>query len=170
MAPRTRGKASPVVNGNKASVKQELSGDVHHEAEDQPNIDVELDRAADSQDPPLLPMELLQSVPGDGEPSDANRQSSEPVSSETDEKLLMKQLWKSTRGTGVLKAGEAAQTRRGVPLMTERVKHGRVGKKRKTTTKPQVSGKQRIMEDRKRVASNGSSGQLPAKRRTKKAS
>jgi len=78
---------------------------------------------------------------------------------------LLERLQRDAKGSGVLEAGKAAQARRGiVGTMTaarNKVKSGRVEKKAKVA----VSGRQRILENRKRVVQQGT-GQMtrPAKK------
>ncbi|TKA66615.1 hypothetical protein B0A55_08155 [Friedmanniomyces simplex] len=66
---------------------------------------------------------------------------------------LKKRQWDQLRtdaeASGVLQAGKAAQVKRGVVMMSDRVRSGRVGKKSKVRV--EVSGRQRMLEERKRA-------------------
>lgn len=69
------------------------------------------------------------------------------------------ELMKVARGTGVLEAGKAAQKQRGIaPVRKERVRNGRVQKRGRE--KVEMSGKQRMIEQRKRVVAAAASGEM----------
>ncbi|KAK4545208.1 hypothetical protein LTR36_003387 [Oleoguttula mirabilis] len=61
-------------------------------------------------------------------------------------------LRQDTKGSGVLQAGRAAQVKRGVASGKDRVKSGRIGKQGAVP----VSGRQQMLEHRKRAVEQGS--------------
>ena len=81
---------------------------------------------------------------------------------------LKKQQWDQLRAdaqaNGVLEAGKATQVKRGVLRESDRVRSGRVGKKRKAGV--ELSGRERMLEERKRERAGGSTG-LPSKKKLK---
>lgn len=79
-------------------------------------------------------------------------------------KRVWDRLRREAKGSGVLEAGRAAQIKRGVaPSTKNRVKSGRVEKVRKREV--QASGRQQLLEQRKRaVRQMGSEDKRPAKR------
>jgi len=78
------------------------------------------------------------------------------------QRRVKRRIQRKLEGTGVLEAGIAAQIKRGiVPVpKRDRVQSGRVGKKSK---KVEVSGRQQLLEARKRVRAD-SEGARPAKK------
>ncbi|KAK0861201.1 hypothetical protein LTS02_007950 [Friedmanniomyces endolithicus] len=82
---------------------------------------------------------------------------------------LKKRQWDQLRAdaqaSGVLEAGKAAQVKRGVLRESDRVRSGRVGKKRKVGM--EVSGRERMLEERKRERVGGEGGGVRKKIKTK---
>lgn len=116
----------------------------------------------DTDEPPRLPMELLkahndrESVEPSGENRLEGATNKQRRRMRKNEIRRKKKQWmrlqRDVKGTGVVKAGKAAQKTRGImPSKSgvSGVKSGRVHK----ATKPAISGRQRLLEDRKRVAS-----------------
>ena len=168
MAPRRLKGASVNGTANGLSVVTPSPKDEEVERTSRPKRNRQLVTSTNSQDSPLLPIELLESVPDQVQSKHDQDDNLAVDASEAEKEDLMKQLRDATKGTGVLKAGEAAQMKRGVPRAGDKVKTGRVQKKRKDATKSVVSGKQRMVEERKRAASSVSQSRPPAKRRSKK--
>lgn len=68
---------------------------------------------------------------------------------------------RAAENNGVLEAGSAAQSKRGIIPSRDKVKSGRVMKKQKT---PQVSGRQQVLDQRKRLVS-ATAQKMPRARR-----
>ncbi|KAK0254620.1 hypothetical protein B0A54_13613 [Friedmanniomyces endolithicus] len=81
---------------------------------------------------------------------------------------LKKRQWDQLRAdaqaNGVLEAGKAAQVKWGVLRESDRVRSGRVGKKRKVGR--EVSGREMMLEERKRERAGGQGG-VPSKKKVK---
>ncbi|GAB7359950.1 hypothetical protein MBLNU230_g7475t1 [Neophaeotheca triangularis] len=116
----------------------------------------------DADEPPRLPMELLKEYDerGSVEPTGrdqlvgtTNKQRRRMRKNEIRRKKKQwLRLQKDVRGTGVIPAGKAAQNKRGI-MAAKGGMRGVKSEKIEKATKPAVSGRQRLMEDRKRAAS-----------------
>ncbi|KAK4632416.1 hypothetical protein CLAFUW4_02537 [Fulvia fulva] len=86
--------------------------------------------------------------------------------------VSMKELRTQVQGTGVIEAGRAAQLKRGI-LPADKVAGSRIAKKRKRKggqPKIESSGKQKLIEERKRrMLENARGSVLPVKKRKTKA-
>lgn len=145
--------------------------------------DAGLDRAQDEevydttseappQDASLLPAELLQPLPSPPNsglnaitiPRDQLTRKQKVVlrsRSRQSKKRAWNRLKQETNGTGVLEAGRVAQMKRGIVPTSDKVISGRVGKK----NRPQASGRQQLLEQRKRqVDLSGSELTRPPKK------
>jgi hypothetical protein len=107
---------------------------------------------------PLLPPEILKPLPSPAQsPADIpwgklsrKEKRAERNRSRQAKKRVWDQLRESSKGTGVLEAGKAAQAKRGVGSGKDRVTTGRIEKK--SSHKPKTSGRQQLLEHRKRAA------------------
>ena len=123
---------------------------------------------------PLLPLELLKPLPS---PAYSLHQSisipreqmtrEQKVAQRNRSRKAKKSVWDRLRqdseGTGVLEAGKIAQLKRGIVSRVDKVRNGRIKKKAKV--KQQGSGRQQLLEDRKRaVEENKSQLMRPAKK------
>ena len=107
---------------------------------------------------PLLPIEILKPLPSPVQSLEVvpwdrltrKQKVARRNQSRQAKKLQWEQLRRSTNGTAVLEAGKAAQLKRGVIPSKTKVRSGRVGKK--TNAKVRMSGRQQLVEDRKRLA------------------
>jgi hypothetical protein len=132
---------------------------------------------------PLLPKELLKPLPS---PAYSRQQSvvipreqmtrQQKVMQRNRDRKAKKRVWdrlrQDTQGTGVFEAGKFAQLKRGIAPRKDRVKSGRVTKK--SVVMPHVSGRQRLLEQRKRAVEQNKSELLrpqgQGRRRGKRAS
>jgi hypothetical protein len=126
---------------------------------------------------PLLPNELLKPLPSPAyslqQPvnipwEQMTRQ--QRVAQRNRSRKAKKRVWDALRrdsqGTGVLEAGKAAQLKRGLALQREKVKSGRVTKK--TQRVFQASGRQELLEQRKRAVEQSKSQLLPSSEKGRK--
>ena len=107
--------------------------------------------------PPLLPAELLKPLPSPANsprnavfPRDQTTQGQKTTNTKRSRRAKQQAfdwLREETKGTGVLEAGRVAQLKRGVVPARDRVRKGRIEKK----TEVQVSGRQRLLEQRKKL-------------------
>ncbi|KAK5128976.1 hypothetical protein LTR85_000309 [Meristemomyces frigidus] len=122
------------------------------------------DEGADEDAPlraaPYLPAHLLDPLPSPAQSAEqavsipwAQMTRSQKQAERSRRKRAYEKLRRDTTGSGVLQAGKAAQVKRGVVPGKDRVKSGRVGKK----SKVQVSGRQQLLEERKRMVERGRS-------------
>jgi hypothetical protein len=129
------------------------------------NDEEEDDIEDDGQRPPsapLLPPELLRPLPSPAQSpvvipySQMTRKQkrAQRNHSRQAKKAVWEQLREGSGGTGVLEAGQVAQLKRGVGVSESdgqrKVRSGRVEKKKKL--KPKFSGRQQLVEERKRAA------------------
>lgn len=109
---------------------------------------------------PLLPKELLKPLPSPAfsfqhavliprEQMTREQKVAQRNRSRKSKKRVWDRLKRDSEGTGVLEAGKVAQWKRGIIARKDRVASGRVAKKAKV--KQQVSGRQQLLEDRKRA-------------------
>ena len=133
---------------------------------------------------PLLPKELLKPLPSPAyslqqpinipwEQMTKQQKATQRNSNRKAKKRVWDKLRKDTQGTGVLEAGKLAQLKRGIAPRKDKVKSGRVTKQR--NVKPQVSGRQQLLEQRKRAVEQSKSELLRPqgqgrRRRNKRAS
>ncbi|KAK5738455.1 hypothetical protein LTR17_005983 [Elasticomyces elasticus] len=75
--------------------------------------------------------------------------------------------WERLRTDAEANAGRAAQSKRSIALKTDRVRQGRIGKKSKA--KVEVSGRQAMLDERKRLRSSSQSVPQPSKKRKRNA-
>lgn len=111
---------------------------------------------------PLLPPEILKPLPSPAqsladipwERLTRKQKHARRNRSRKTKKAALEELRNGAEGTGVLEAGTVAQLKRGVTSAspTNKVRSGRVGKKGKREV---VSGRHRLLEERKRLAKNG---------------
>ncbi|KAK3651663.1 hypothetical protein LTR56_005471 [Elasticomyces elasticus] len=80
-----------------------------------------------------------------------------------EERRELERLRTDAEANGVLAAGRAAQIKRSIALKTDRVRQGRIGKKSKA--KVEVSGRQAMLDERKRLRSSSQSVPQPSKKR-----
>ncbi|KAK3057376.1 hypothetical protein LTR09_001559 [Extremus antarcticus] len=121
---------------------------------------------------PLLPAEVLKPLPSPvlslqdipWERMTRKQKRAQRNQSRQAKKAVWDQLKEDASGTGVLEAGKVAQLKRGVGQPRKRVKSGRV---QKSQTKPRVSGRQQLIEQRKRVAAESEGGMRPAAKKAK---
>jgi hypothetical protein len=107
---------------------------------------------------PLLPPEILKPLPSPAQsPADIpweklsrKEKRAERNRSRQAKKRVWDQLRDDAKGTGVLEAGKAAQANRGVHSLKDRVTAGRIEKK--SSRRPKTSGRQQLLEHRKRAA------------------
>lgn len=145
------------------------------ESEDEPCTpeDDEIAPLGMAGDPPLLPPELLK-------PLLSPAISAQPVTEipwtqltrtqkktrRNHERAAKKKVWdelrRNAKGTGVLEAGKAAQAKR-LLARSDRVRAGRVEKK----SKPVVSGRQQLLETRKRARQESDMTAKPTKKQKK---
>lgn len=141
--------------------------------EDQPDdpSDSDNDDVA-ANNPPLLPDELLQpqstvdsiraiSIPWHR--MTRKQKKAQRSRSRQAKKRIWDGLRQETEDTGVLEAGRFAQLKRGIVSMKEKVKSGRIEKK----TKPQASGRQQLLEQRKRQIDLSRSELMPVTKKAK---
>lgn len=152
------------------------SGPMNEGVDDQANMEPEYHTEESDNDPeeeetgseheapnttaPLLPKELLKPLPSPAYslqhpviiPREQMTRRQKVIQRNRDRKAK-KRVWdrlrQDTQGTGVLEAGKFAQIKRGIAPKKEKVKSGRVTKQR--NVKPQVSGRQQLLEQRKRA-------------------
>lgn len=117
--------------------------------------------------PPLLPAELLRSKPSEAPATVQLRWDkltrAEKKALRDERGISMKELRAEAAKTGALEAGLAAQIKRGV-RPADKVAGGRIAKtrkskrneKKKRQTKPDLSAKQQILEQRKAQSGRGS--------------
>ncbi|KAK4504645.1 hypothetical protein PRZ48_002606 [Zasmidium cellare] len=165
------GKPKPVIEEVSSSEDEQLEQDYHTEASDDEDEANELEDApeefhTDSEDAsdaspppqndtPLLPTALLKSKPS----APTARIDWESMSQKEKKALRdelgvsMKELRNEAQKNGVLDAGKMAQLKRGI-RPAERVAGGRVAKRKKRKTgkqdKPEMSGRQKLIEQRSR--------------------
>ncbi|KAK5164458.1 uncharacterized protein LTR77_009664 [Saxophila tyrrhenica] len=109
---------------------------------------------------PLLPAEVLKPLPSPTrslqdiplERMTRKQKRAERNRSRQAKKAVWDQLRAEAKGSGVLEAGKVAQLKRGAGKSKEKVRSGRVEKAggKKTKAKSKVSGRQEMLEDRKR--------------------
>lgn len=150
------------------SVKRDVKEDGVEEEED--DLESEEDNAPSV---PLLPPELLNPILPSPAYSSRNvaslpheqmtrlQKKAERNRSRKTKKKMWEQRQRDAELKVVLKAGEAAQLRRGVRPSTDRVRKGRIAKKAKV----QSSGRQKLIEERKRqIGQSESEARRPIKR------
>lgn len=76
----------------------------------------------------------------------------------------LERLQREAKDTGALEAGRIAQVKRGIVKARDKIKSGRVEKK----TKPQVSGRQRLLQERKRLVELSGRELMRPPKKTKK--
>ncbi|KAK5684871.1 hypothetical protein LTS10_002946 [Elasticomyces elasticus] len=84
-----------------------------------------------------------------------------------EERRELERLRTDAEANGVLAAGRAAQIKRSIVLKTDRVRQGRISKKSKA--KLEVSGRQAMLDERKRLRSSSQSISQPSKKRKRNA-
>lgn len=121
---------------------------------------------------PLLPPELLEPLPSPAysmanpistpwEQMTPKQKKAQRSRSRQSKQRVWDRVKGDAKGSGVLEAGRVAQIKRGVVSRRDRVVSGRVGKK----ARPLVSGRQLLLESRKRaVQEEGRELMRPAKR------
>ena len=124
---------------------------------------------------PLLPAELLKpqlpspaysgqnAVNGLGVQATRREKKIERLRSRQRKKRVWDWMQRQAKGTGVLEAGRVAQLKRGVVPAKNRVRAGRVEKKAKI----QTSGRQQLLEQRKRVVGQNGSGLMRPSKKAK---
>lgn len=142
---------------------------------------VEHDEPSDSEldlpaaEPPLLPTELLKPLPSPANsmwnhiniPWDRMTRKQKRTERNRTRKAAKRQ-WDQLRydamRTGAIQAGKVAQARRGIVPSVDKVRRGRVEKQRK----PEISGRQKVLEDRKRSVQQSRSELMKPSKKAKK--
>ncbi|KAK3654454.1 hypothetical protein LTR56_004084 [Elasticomyces elasticus] len=83
-----------------------------------------------------------------------------------EERRELERLRTDAEANGVLAAGRAAQIKRSIALKIDRVRQGRISKK--TKAKVEVSGRQAMLDERKRLRSSSQSVPQPSKKARRK--
>ena len=158
----------------------ELEQEYHTEESDKEDVDedesdTELELAQNAT--PLLPEELLKPLPSPAyslqhpinipwEQMTRQQRVSQRNRSRKAKKRVWEALRRDSQGTGVVEAGRAAQYKRGLLLQREKVSSGRVAKKRRPAA--EASGRQQLLEQRKRAAEQSKSQLLPLSKKGRK--
>ena len=139
--------------------------DLSNSEEDEQEVEgKELEGRAAVPDPPLLSAELLKPLPSPAfsqqhavavpwNQMTSKQKKTQRNRSRQAKKKEWDRLRQETKGAGVLEAGRVAQLKRGVVPSGEKVRNGRVTK----TARPQASGRQRLLEQRKTIVGRSQS-------------
>ena len=168
--------SDPAKESNQGQEHSEGTEEEYHTEESDDEVAKEQNDGSGSDTPrpsaPLLPEELLKPLPSPAyslqdavtipwDQMTRPQKRAERNRNRQSKKKVWDRLRRETQGTGVIEAGKAAQIKRGLIRASDRVKAGRVGKK----TKTQISGRQQLLEQRKRlIDQNGSALMRPSKR------
>ena len=156
---------------------EELEQEYHTEESDEEDLDEDesgSEHELAETSAPLLPKELLKPLPS---PAYSLQQAvnipreqmtrQQRVAQRNRSRKAKKRVWDALRrdsqGTGVLEAGKVAQLKRGLLLQREKVKGGRVTKK--TQRVSQASGRQQLLEQRRRAVEQSKSQLLPSSKK-----